>query len=291
MSRRRHINSAGSAPGRRSAAHRSCDDAPIAPRHETAKRIVSACSKNTVYHMTWASRCGALFIDGESSGPAFSHGWFPTRPAENCCVVRSRITYFCTEPLQHSVIVMKIEPATMAHVAGIRALYDAMAGEDAVAFPRVDDHAFYMMDDLRCSNPQFVAVAPTAIQIDDGGHARNDVVGWAIARRHQARGPVAQLGIAIAAPWRRKGVGTAVLDAVICEARRSGIHSIQLTVLKANKAAIALYSKFGFAREFDVDEDWAFMQRSLHQRSQEPADNVVRGGPVVAADRHLIGRV
>jgi hypothetical protein len=79
MSRRRHINSAGSAPGRRSAAHRSCDDAPIAPRHETAKRIVSACSKNTVYHMTWASRCGALFIDGESSGPAFSHGWFPAR--------------------------------------------------------------------------------------------------------------------------------------------------------------------------------------------------------------------
>ena len=69
----------------------------------------------------------------------------------------------------HGVFVMKIEPATMAHVAGIRALYDAMAGEDAVAFPRVDDHAFYMMDDLRCSNPQFVAVAPTAIQIDDGG--------------------------------------------------------------------------------------------------------------------------
>src|SRR3984957_9464700 len=186
---------------------------------------------------------------------------------------------------------MKIEPATIAHVAGIRELYDAMTGEDAAAFPRVDDHAFYMMDDLRRSNPQFVAVVPTAIQIDDGDNGRKDVVGWAIARRHQVRGPVAQLGIAIAAPWRRKGVGTAVLDAVICEARRCDIHSIQLTVLKANKAAIALYSKFGFAREFDVDEDWAFMQRSLHQRVQEPADNVVQGGPVVAADRHRTGRV
>src|SRR6202035_2238638 len=60
------------------------------------------------------------------------------------------------------VIVMKIEHATIAHVAGIRELYDAMTGEDAAAFPRVDDHAFYMMDDLRRSNPQFVAVAPTA---------------------------------------------------------------------------------------------------------------------------------
>jgi len=43
-------------------------------------------------------------------------------------------------------------------------------------------------------------------------------------------------------------------------------------VRRANKAAIALYSKFGFAREFGVDEDWAFMQRGLRQRSQEPAD-------------------
>src|ERR1700722_11140801 len=60
---------------------------------------------------------------------------------------------------------MKIEPATIAHVAGIRALYDAMTGEDAAAFPRVDDHAFYMMDDLRRSNPQFVAVVPAATVI------------------------------------------------------------------------------------------------------------------------------
>jgi RimJ/RimL family protein N-acetyltransferase len=163
----------------------------------------------------------------------------------------------------HGVFVMKIEPATMAHIAGIRALYDAMTHEDAVAFPQVDDHTFYMTDDLRCSNPQFVAVAHVAIQVEGGDNGRNDVVGWAIARRHTARGPVAQLGIAIAASWRRKGLGTAVLDAVMCAAPRCGIHSVQLTVLKANKAAIALYSKFGFTREFDVDEDWAFMQRRL----------------------------
>jgi RimJ/RimL family protein N-acetyltransferase len=166
---------------------------------------------------------------------------------------------------------MKIEPATMAHVVGIRALYDAMTWEDAAAFPRVDDHAFYMLDDLRCSNPQFVAVVRSAIRIDDRDNVRNVVVGWAIAQRYQIREPVAQLGIAIAAPWRGKGVGTAVLHAVISEARRRSIHSIQLTVRKVNKAAIALYSKFGFAREFDVDEDWAFMQRSLRQPSQELA--------------------
>ena len=74
---------------------------------------------------------------------------------------------------------------------------------------------------------------------------------------------MAQLGIAIAASWRSKGLGAAVLEAVVCEAPHCGIHSIQLTVLKANRAAIALYSKFGFTREFDIDEDWAFMQRSL----------------------------
>jgi RimJ/RimL family protein N-acetyltransferase len=58
-----------------------------------------------------------------------------------------------------------------------------------------------------------------------------------------------ELGMAIEAPWRGKGIGSRLVEAAIVWARSIGAHKIALTVFPHNAAAIALYEKFGFVRE------------------------------------------
>jgi RimJ/RimL family protein N-acetyltransferase len=60
---------------------------------------------------------------------------------------------------------------------------------------------------------------------------------------------VGELGMAVARPWRGRGVGTALLTAAIEKARGEGLHKLSLEVFPHNEAAIALYRKFGFVEE------------------------------------------
>ncbi len=60
---------------------------------------------------------------------------------------------------------------------------------------------------------------------------------------------VANLGMFVAAGWRRRGVGMALLTAAIEEARRWGTHKVALQLWPHNQAARALYLKFGFVEE------------------------------------------
>jgi RimJ/RimL family protein N-acetyltransferase len=71
-----------------------------------------------------------------------------------------------------------------------------------------------------------------------------------IARdQHPASRHVADLGLMVAAEHRRRGVGTALLDAAVEWARQAGVRKLELHVFPWNKAAIALYDRFGFVRE------------------------------------------
>jgi RimJ/RimL family protein N-acetyltransferase len=53
----------------------------------------------------------------------------------------------------------------------------------------------------------------------------------------------------VAADWRGRGVGTALVAAAIEWARARGLHKLTLSVFPHNEAAIALYRKFRFAEE------------------------------------------
>lgn len=53
-------------------------------------------------------------------------------------------------------------------------------------------------------------------------------------------------GIFVAAGSRGKGVGTALLDAVKCEARKQNMSVVQLDVIDTNPRARALYEREGF---------------------------------------------
>ena len=60
---------------------------------------------------------------------------------------------------------------------------------------------------------------------------------------------VTNLGMFVAAGWRGRGVGTALVAAAVEEARRWGSHKVALQLWPHNHAARALYVKFGFVEE------------------------------------------
>jgi ribosomal protein S18 acetylase RimI-like enzyme len=87
---------------------------------------------------------------------------------------------------------------------------------------------------------------------------------------HLARYGVADLGMAVAAGWRGRGVGTALLAEAIARARKAGAHKIALQVWPHNRAAIALYERYGFQRE-------GYLTRHYRRRSGELWDAIIMG--------------
>ncbi len=82
--------------------------------------------------------------------------------------------------------------------------------------------------------------------------AGHDVVGSIrIARINTpARLHVAYLAMAVAATWRRRGIGASLLSAALQVGRLSAhVEKVTLGVYASNRAAVALYRKFGFVEE------------------------------------------
>ena len=81
---------------------------------------------------------------------------------------------------------------------------------------------------------------------------------------------VVDIGMAVAAPWRGRGLGGRLLDAVISAAPDMGAHKVALQVWPHNDAAIALYRSRGFQEE-------GRLRRHYRRRSGELWDAVVMG--------------
>lgn len=64
------------------------------------------------------------------------------------------------------------------------------------------------------------------------------------------------LGMSVDPQWRGRGVGSALLEACIEWARDAGAYKIALQVWPHNRAALALYEKFGFEREGYLRKQW-----------------------------------
>lgn len=66
---------------------------------------------------------------------------------------------------------------------------------------------------------------------------------------HPVTRHVASLGMLVAADWRSRGVGSALLAEVFRWARWAGVEKLALTVYPDNDRARRLYEKFGFVEE------------------------------------------
>jgi ribosomal protein S18 acetylase RimI-like enzyme len=82
-------------------------------------------------------------------------------------------------------------------------------------------------------------------------HVSGQVVGWCDVSPKPIEGfrHSAVLGMGLLQRYRGRGLGTVLLRAVLGEARLQGLSRIELEVYTSNQPAIALYERFGFARE------------------------------------------
>lgn len=74
---------------------------------------------------------------------------------------------------------------------------------------------------------------------------------------------VLELGMEITQPWRRRGLGSTLMERCISWARERGAHKLMLQVWPHNVAAIALYKKFGFAHEGRLVRHWRRLNSEL----------------------------
>ena len=80
----------------------------------------------------------------------------------------------------------------------------------------------------------------------------SEVVGWLSLVPRGA----AWLGMTIAAPWRDRGIGKALLERAIAWAKDVGHYKISLEVWPHNTGARALYNTFGFDEEGYLRKQW-----------------------------------
>ena len=92
------------------------------------------------------------------------------------------------------------------------------------------------------------ADAAVFIAVDD---EQDTVVGrLSVARDpHPASTHVADLGLMVAAEYRRQGIGRTLLTTAVKWASSAGIRKLELHVFPWNEPAIRLYESFGFDRE------------------------------------------
>jgi ribosomal protein S18 acetylase RimI-like enzyme len=157
-----------------------------------------------------------------------------------------------------------IRRATVADAAAVVAMLAEVAGEGrwiATEAPvDVEQQRRRLVEDIERED--------AIVLVADAGGGPVGELGLRLARYG-----VADLGMAVAAGWRGRGIGSALLAEAIDQARTAGAHKIALQVWPHNAAAIALYERFGFRRE-------GYLTRHYRRRSGELWDAVVMGLPL-----------
>ena len=131
-----------------------------------------------------------------------------------------------------------------------------------------DGYAGYALP-IRLDADAFTAMATVSdFDLDRSRVAlrEDDPVGIVALGVRGRRGWIGGMGVAEEA--RRTGVGLALIEAALVEARAAGLESVSLEVLEANEAATRLYERVGFERT-RVLEVWAVAAAADDSRARE----------------------
>ena len=113
------------------------------------------------------------------------------------------------------------------------------------------------VEGIRTGDATFETEAPSWERWDDAHlpFARlvvrdgEEVLGWAslspVSKREVYRG-VAELTVYVAEAARGRGIGRALLEALIDESERNGIWTLQASIFPENTASVALHRRCGF---------------------------------------------
>ncbi len=72
----------------------------------------------------------------------------------------------------------------------------------------------------------------------------NEIVGYGIGKESKGKGEI--ISVAVRENWRRKGIGTKIVERLIENLKRKGARKIFLHVREKNEVAISFYQKLGF---------------------------------------------
>lgn len=138
---------------------------------------------------------------------------------------------------------MRLAPLREEDLAAYRAVFDSVAREGRylarLEAPPLEDARKFVRECIDKRRPQFLAWV-------DG-----EAVGWCdvIERPQELLRHSGVLGIGIAAPHRGRGIGSALMQRTLADAREKGFTRVELTVRVDNPRAKRLYEKCGFAVE------------------------------------------
>jgi ribosomal protein S18 acetylase RimI-like enzyme len=136
-----------------------------------------------------------------------------------------------------------IVPTTEEHIDGFWAALDSVARERKyitfVEGPPIQNLRNFVANNIKQNAVQFVALV-------DGR-----VVGWCditksdrIVFRHMGT-----MGLGVIQEYRGKGIGRALIQAALDQARAIGLTRVELQVRDTNMHAVEIYKKFGFQIE------------------------------------------
>ena len=129
-----------------------------------------------------------------------------------------------------------IEKMTASHWEGVRAVYlEGLATGDASFETDAPDWELFDASHLPCCR---------LVALEGGG-----VAGWAalspVSRRKVYEG-VAEVSVYVGASFRGRGLGRALLSALVDESEAAGIWTLQAGVFPENAASVGLHKSCGF---------------------------------------------
>jgi putative acetyltransferase len=138
------------------------------------------------------------------------------------------------------ILIRRAEPGDFEAVCGHLADASAYPGTLQTPYPSREQWRKRMAEPV---DGEFVLVACIGDEVV--GHAGLHRAGTSPRRAHAM-----QIGMALPAQWQGKGVGTALMAALVELADRwLPVFRLELTVFADNARALALYRKFGFVIE------------------------------------------
>jgi RimJ/RimL family protein N-acetyltransferase len=140
-------------------------------------------------------------------------------------------------------VTVAIKPISIAYIKGFHQALDSVARERRYLLlleaPSLEQVEEFVRSNIARNVAQFVALDS------------DRVVGWCDISPKTRAGltHTGELGMGVVADYRRQGIGYRLLEATVTKALSNGLTRIELEVFSSNRAAIALYERFGFEHE------------------------------------------
>ena len=139
---------------------------------------------------------------------------------------------------------MTVRPATPADLPGILDIYNEAVLNTTASYdyePRTLEHRTQWFEERQRDN------YPVLVAVDEAG----EVVGWSALNPFHARIGyrfTSENSVYVAASWRGKGIGRALLGPLLAAGRARGLHAILAVIDADNEASIRLHAAFGFEK-------------------------------------------